>query len=269
MVIWFGLGFCAIHSKPKNMTQGIVFDIREFAVHDGPGIRTTVFLKGCPLACQWCHNPEIQSRQPQVMHGPNGTRVAGKEYSPDELAAILNRQAAILSANEGGVTFSGGEPLMQAAFVAQVTERLEGLHVLLDTCGYGSEKDFRLLLARTQLVFYDLKIIDRQAHRRYTGCFNDLILANLQVLAASGVPYVIRVPLVPGVTDTEDNLAAIAGAVAGLPGLQEVNLLPYNRAAGAKYAAAGMQFKPDYDESRPLNQNTAQFLEKGIKVRLV
>src|SRR5512137_2095104 len=98
------------------MTNGIVFDIREFAVHDGPGIRTTVFLKGCPLACQWCHNPEGQSRQPQAMLSPGGRRTTGKEYTAEELAAILNRQAAILRDNEGGVTFSGGEPLMQAAF---------------------------------------------------------------------------------------------------------------------------------------------------------
>ncbi len=252
------------------MTQGIIFDIREFAVHDGPGIRTTVFLKGCPLACQWCHNPEGQSRLPQAMKGPGGTRLAGKAYSADELAAILNRQAAILRANEGGVTFSGGEPLMQAAFVAEVIDRLEGVqHVLLDTCGCGSEKNFRLLLGRVNLVYYDLKLIDRQAHRRYTGRVNDRILANFKILAASGVPYVVRVPLVPGVTDTDANLAAIAGIVAGKPGLLEVNLLPYNRAAGAKYPAAGMQFKPDYDENRPLNLNVDIFKEKGIKVRVV
>src|SRR5512135_1042485 len=117
------------------MTQGIVFDIREFAVHDGPGIRTTVFLKGCPLACQWCHNPEGQSRQPQEMLSSGGRRIAGKEYTPDELAAILNRQADILREAEGGVTFSGGEPLMQAAFVSEVIDRFRGIHVLLDTCG--------------------------------------------------------------------------------------------------------------------------------------
>jgi pyruvate formate lyase activating enzyme len=254
------------------MTQGIVFDIREFAVHDGPGIRTTVFLKGCPLACQWCHNPEGRSRRPQVMHSPGGSRVAGKEYSPDALAAILNRQAPILRDNEGGVTFSGGEPLLQAAFVAQVIDRLHDVHVLLDTCGYGSPKDFRRLLERSQLVYYDLKLIDRQAARRYTGCFNDLILDNLLVLAASGVPYVIRVPLVPGVTDTDENLTAIAGLVAGLPGatpLPELHLLPYNRAAGAKYAAAGMPFQPEYDENRPLNVNTRPFEDQGIKVKVL
>src|SRR5512147_2306707 len=106
------------------MTSGTVFDIKEFTVHDGPGLRTTVFMKGCPLACMWCHNPEGQSLKPQVMISPAGRRLAGAEYTPSELAALLNRQAPIFRANEGGVTFSGGEPLMQARFVADVIDLL-------------------------------------------------------------------------------------------------------------------------------------------------
>jgi pyruvate formate lyase activating enzyme len=250
------------------MTTGILFDIKEFAVHDGPGIRTTVFLKGCPLACMWCHNPEGQSRLPQVMLSPAGERLAGEEYTPERLAALLNRQAAILKANGGGVTFSGGEPLLQAQFVAEVIDRLDGVHVLLDTSGFGREKDLRLLLERCHLVFYDLKLIDPQLHRRYTGCDNDLILHNLQVLSASGVPFVIRVPLVPGVTDTEENLRAIARTIHGLPGLLRVDLLAYNRAAGAKYPAAGMQFHPDYDEDQPVHIRMDIFSDAGIEVNV-
>jgi pyruvate formate lyase activating enzyme len=253
------------------MTTGLLFDIKEFAVHDGPGIRTTVFLKGCPLACMWCHNPEGQSRLPQIMRSPAGERLAGEEYTAERLAALLNRQAAILRSNGGGVTFSGGEPLMQAQFVAEVIDRLDrrdGLHVLLDTSGYGREKDLRLLLERCHLVFYDLKLIDRELHRRYTGCVNDLILHNLQVLSTSGVPFVIRVPLAPGVTDTEQNLRAIARTVQNLPGLLRVDLLVYNRAAGAKYPAAGMQFQPDYDEDQPVNIRTDIFIGAGIKVNV-
>ena len=250
------------------MLSGMIFDIKEFTIHDGPGIRTTVFLKGCPLACLWCHNPEGQSPLPQVMHGRSGDREVGKLMTSQEVAAILNRQAPILRSNEGGVTFSGGEPLMQAAFVAEVIDRLDDLHVLLDTCGYGSEQDFRLLLARVDLVYYDLKLIDPQAHRRYTGCDNDLILNNLGVLSASGVPFVIRVPLVPGVTDTRKNQAAIAATVKGLPGLVQVDLLPYNRAAGAKYQAAGMVFHPDYDENSPVSIDLAIFEQAGVKVHV-
>jgi pyruvate formate lyase activating enzyme len=248
------------------MTSGIVFDIKEFTVHDGPGVRTTVFLKGCPLACMWCHNPEGQSMQPQVIRSPSGERVAGREYSAGELASLLNQQASILRTNEGGITFSGGEPLFQAEFVAEVIDALDDLHVLLDTCGYGSPEDLLLLLARSDLVFYDLKLIDRELHRHYTGLDNDRILHNLQLLSASGKPFIIRVPLVPGVTDTDENLDGIVDTIKNLPGLVEVNLLPYNRAAGSKYQYTGMEFKPDYDEKRPLNINTKIFEQAGIKV---
>ena len=250
------------------MISGIVFDIKEFAVHDGPGIRTTVFLKGCPLRCSWCHNPEGMSPEPQLIRGPAGERVAGREYTSAALADILNRQADILRANEGGVTFSGGEPLGQAQFVTQVIDRLCGVHVLLDTSGYGSEGDFRLLVSRSDLVYYDLKLVDRRAHRRYTGVDNGPILRNLSVLSELGVPFVIRVPLVPGVTDTDRNLAAIGMTVRGLPGLVRVDLLPYNKAAGGKYHAAGVVFKPDYDESQPLNINTTVFEDLGLEVHV-
>jgi pyruvate formate lyase activating enzyme len=251
------------------MTAGIVFDIKEFTVHDGPGLRTTVFLKGCPLACQWCHNPEGQSSQPQIMRSPAGERLAGKTYTADELAALLNRQVPLLAANEGGLTFSGGEPLLQADFVAGVIDLLDDAHVLLDTSGFGAEDDFRRLLARVDLVYFDLKLIDRDQHRRYTGCDNERILRNLQIMGDAGKPFVVRVPLVPGVTDTAENLAAIARTVAGLPGRQRVDLLPYNKAAGAKYRAAGMDFRPDYDETREVNANRRPFDQAGIEVQVL
>ncbi len=252
------------------MTSGIVFDIKEFTVHDGPGVRTTVFLKGCPLACMWCHNPESQSIQPQIIRSPSSERLAGQEYEAAQLAALLNQQAALLRANEGGITFSGGEPLFQAGFVAEVIDLLEkGTHVLLDTCGHASRADFQLVLARSDLVYYDLKLIDRQAHLHYTGVDNDLILGNLEVLGESGKPFVIRVPMVPGVTDTDENLAGIASQVENMLALVEVDLLPYNRAAGAKYRYAGMEFKPDYDETQPLNFNTKIFEQAGLKVKRV
>jgi pyruvate formate lyase activating enzyme len=251
------------------MTTGIVFDIKEFTVHDGPGVRTTVFLKGCPLTCMWCHNPESQSIQPQIIRSPSGDRLAGREYASAELAALLNQQAALLRANEGGITFSGGEPLFQAEFVAEVIDQLDDTHVLLDTCGHAPPADFLLVLARSDLVFYDLKLIDRAAHMHFTGVDNDLILDNLQLLGKSGKPFVIRVPLVPGVTDTDENLVGIAKTVEKMPGLVEVHLLPYNQAAGSKYRYAGMEFKPDYDEARPVKFNMRIFEQAGIKVKRV
>ncbi len=247
------------------MTTGIVFDIKEFTIHDGPGIRTTVFMKGCPLTCMWCHNPEGLSMLPQIIRSPAGERLAGQEYTPVELAALLNQQADILKANEGGVTFSGGEPLFQAEFVAEVIDRLNGMHVLLDTSGYGDEKDLRILLERSDLVYFDLKLVDPVMHQHYTGCSNEPIMNNLDVLGASGRPFVIRVPLVPGVTDTDENLGSIARLVRGLAGLIRVDLLPYNYAAGAKYPTVGMVFKPEYDETRPSNLNVALFEQLGLK----
>jgi pyruvate formate lyase activating enzyme len=251
------------------MSAGLVFDIREFTLHDGPGIRTTVFMKGCPLSCSWCHNPEGRSSQPQIIRSPTGDRMAGVEYSAQELAQLLNEQAEILKAAEGGVTFSGGEPLLQSKFVAEVIDLLNDVHVLLDTAGYASERDFLRVVERSDLVFFDLKVLDREAHRRYTGVDNEPILDNLRALSALNTPFVIRVPLIPGVTDTDENLMAIARLARGLPGLIRVDLLPYNKAAGAKYQYAGMEFKPDYDENRELNINTACFREQDIPVRVV
>ena len=245
---------------------GIVFDIREFTVHDGPGIRTTVFMKGCPLCCAWCHNPEGLAGAPQVMRSAVGDRVVGREYAASDLADIINGQAEVLRSNEGGVTFSGGEPLAQADFVADVIDRLEGVHVVLDTSGYASDSDFRAVAARSDLIFFDLKIMDPETHRRYTGCDNAPILRNLRTLAGLGKPFHVRVPLVPGVTDTDENLAAIAAAVDGMPGLVRVDLLAYNQAAGGKYQACGVEFRPDYDEKRAPNANIALFTERGLEV---
>ena len=251
------------------MFTGIVYDIKEFAVHDGPGVRVTVFLKGCPLRCSWCHNPESQSPEPQVLRGTAGERLVGTTFSSQELAGRLNSQAALLRVGEGGVTFSGGEPLLQADFVEEVIDQLDHLHVLLDTSGYAGESSFRRVAAKSHLVYFDLKLVDCAAHQAYTGASNQPILRNLRVLNELDVPFVIRVPLIPRVTDTEANLSAIAQTVAGMPGLQGIDLLPYNKAAGAKYAACGMVFRPTYDESLGSNVNLSCFISAGLKVRVV
>jgi pyruvate formate lyase activating enzyme len=251
-----------------SMKTGMVFDIREFSIHDGPGLRTSVFLKGCPLRCAWCHNPEGLSPEPQLLETPGGTRVCGRVYTAAELAERLNRQAQLLRAAEGGVTFSGGEPLLQAAFLGEVLDRLDRLHVVLDTSGHGDEQAFAALAGRVDLVYFDLKLMDPELHRRYTGHDNRLVLANLARLATLATPCVIRVPLVPGVTDTADNLRAVAAAAAALPKLVRVDLLPYNRAAGGKYRACGMDFRPPWDESKPVEIVTAPFAALALPVKV-
>ena len=247
---------------------GIVFDIREFTVHDGPGMRTTVFLKGCPLRCAWCHNPEGWSPAPEVLRSPQGERVAGRSYGAAELAELLNRQAPVLR-GAGGVTFSGGEPLMQAAFVAAVIERLDGLHVALQTSGFAPEAEFRRVAAKTDFILLDLKLIDPAEHLRWTGAGNAPVLANLNQLRELPVPFVIRVPLVPGVTDTGHNLRGIAAALRGFPRLQGVELMPYNRAAGGKYAACGRDWQAAWDETVPVRTDLSPFLEEHIHARML
>lgn len=247
------------------MVSGTIFDIREFAVHDGPGIRTAVFLKGCPLRCAWCHNPEGFVRERQSMSTTVGDRVVGQDISARDLACLLNRQAPVLRTGDGGVTFSGGEPLMQARFVAEVIDQLDEMSVLLETSGYADREDFLLVATHCDWIYFDLKLMDAADHRRFTGCDNGPILKNLRELARLGTPCVIRVPLVPGVTDTDRNLAAIAGAIHDLPGLVELHLLAYNRAAGGKYPGLGIPFRPTWDETQAVNANVRPFIDAGLK----
>lgn len=249
------------------MTCGTVCDIRELTLHDGPGLRTTVFLKGCPLRCSWCHNPEAQRAEPQTIEAAGQRRSVGTRYESGALAALLNRQAPILR-EIGGVTFSGGEPLQQAEFVFETIEQLSGLHIVLDTSGYGEQAWLERVALRCNLVYYDLKVIDPALHREYTGSDNALILGNLRRLSELGVPFVARVPLVPGVTDTHENLAAIAQTVRGMAGLVRVDLLPYNRAAGGKYGPLGMTFRPGFDEAAEVHIETGPFVEAHVEVHV-
>lgn len=248
-------------------TVGIVFDIREFTIHDGPGLRTTVFLKGCPLRCAWCHNPEGMSLHPETIHSIAGARTVGNTLTSNQLADILNRQAELFAICGGGVTFSGGEPLAQSAFVASTIDHLESIHVVLDTSGYASDCDFRRVAERCQLIYYDLKIISPDVHRRFTGVSNEPILRNLRTLDTLNIPFVIRIPLIPGVTDTRDNLEQIACTLSGLRGLIRVDALPYNRAAGGKYGSLGKPFCPPYDEQAPVNADFSAFAALGVHVQ--
>ena len=252
------------------MKSGMVFDIQEFSVHDGPGIRLTVFLKGCSLRCRWCHNPEGLSPEPQRLRGPGWDRLSGKMWTSSDLAARILGQAEILRESGGGVTFSGGEALNQADFVLETIAALNHrVHVLVDTSGYGDPDLFGRLVTAADLVFLGLKLADPEQHRRFTGADNLLIRRNLEQLKRMSTPFIARIALIPGVTDTDENLTALASWLSGSPSLERVDLLPYNRAAGAKYASAGMRFDPGYDEKRPVNANIRPFVEAGFETRVV
>ncbi len=279
---------------------GIVFDIKEFAVYDGPGIRTTVFLKGCPLRCAWCHNPEGLDPRPQLMTSPSACkhcgacaavcpsperctacgrcvsacrgglrRIVGDAWEASDLAARILRDRAILEGAGGGATFSGGEPLMQWDFVREVVENLDGLHTCIETSGYCSDAVFADMMSRIDLVMMDIKLVDPLEHKRWTGVDNEPILRHARMLADGDTPFIIRLPLIPGVNDFESHIAAVAELLKDAKALQRVELLPYHKTAGAKYAMVGLDYAVDFDPDRDVKIFTAPLDAAGIEwVRL-
>lgn len=221
--------------------KGRVFEIREFTLHDGPGVRTTVFLKGCPLRCAWCHNPEGQRFEVETMRRRDGEEIpCGVDWEASALARELLLNADIMLQSGGGVTFSGGEPLAQAEFVCEVSDLLHahGIHLAIETSGHAPQDDFRSVVSRMDFVYQDLKHHDVDAFRRWTGGDLALVLENVAWLRTSGVPFVFRVPLIPGVNDSAADRAALEALAAGA----KVEWLPYNAAAGAKYPMLGRAY---------------------------
>lgn len=280
-----------------SSVKGLLFDIEEFAVFDGPGIRTAVFMKGCPLRCNWCHNPEgLEIHKQRVVSSlcchcgacktvcPSPEKcigcgkcmsvcpthcihIAGEYYTPEELAAKLRRNADILSMNDGGITFSGGECSMQTEFLLSVRELLPELHFAIETCGYCESEKFRQLISKMDLVMFDIKHADAIEHKKYTGVDNQLILNNLHILIESCVPFIARVPVIPGVNDSAENLSATAVLLKNAANLIHVELLPYNAASGAKYKGVGMEYKPIFDDSKMPQLRKECFEALGIEVK--
>lgn len=276
-------------------TLGTVFDIKEFAIFDGPGIRTTVFMKGCPMRCQWCHNPEGLSFEPQLLishdsctHCGNCQKVCkhqdgcitcgkcigdcplrlrkicGVKYTAKDLAALLLKDKDFLYKNHGGITFSGGEPLAQHEFLLEVLRELNNVHKAVETSGYCKEEVFRQVISQLDLIIMDIKLVNPQLHKQYTGVDNTVILKNLEHLKQSGKPFIIRIPLIPGVNDTDENLSQTADLLIGAKSIQKVELLPYHKTAGAKYSMVGKKYTPKFDTEQPPNCNTEIFTRNNI-----
>ena len=220
---------------------GRVFEIREFTLHDGPGVRTTVFLKGCPLRCAWCHNPEGQSFAVEPMRRKDGSVVpCGTDWTPEALAAELLKNADIMKSSGGGVTFSGGEPLAQAAFVLEVARLLgaDGVACAIETSGLADGETYDRVVARMAFVYQDLKHHDAEAFRKWCGGDLSVVMRNVESLKRSGVRHAFRVPCIPGVNDS----AADRQAFRAIAGNSPIEFLPYNPAAGAKYPMLGRTY---------------------------
>ncbi|GLH73940.1 glycyl-radical enzyme activating protein [Geothrix limicola] len=260
--------------------KGRIFNIQRYSLQDGPGLRTTVFLKGCPLDCAWCHNPESQSLARELITQenrciacgscfslcgpgedpssrpeacveicPTGARqLLGRDVDVDELMDEVLRDQPFFDESGGGVTLSGGEPLLQPVFVKDMLAALRrrSVHTALDTCGLGRLEDLLEAAALADLVLFDLKHMDDVKHREWTGAGNAAILANLESLGQVHGQIWIRVPVIPGVNDDVENLEATARFVAGIPGVRRLDLLPYHSTGAAKFRRIGRQYLLDH-----------------------
>jgi pyruvate formate lyase activating enzyme len=272
-----------------KLRSGLIFDIKPYSINDGPGIRITIFLKGCPLSCAWCHNPEGISADIQKLYSqarcigcgtcvencpkdalrltPDGIitdndlcdlcgicagvcptkamEMSGREVSVEEIMKVVRRETVMMDQSAGGVTLSGGEPMMQSGFLMELLDALgkEGIHRAVDTTGLSKTETLLEIAGRTDLFLYDLKMMDPERHRKFTGVTNEKILENLRILASSGADINIRIPLIKGVNADEDNLRQSAEFIATLPGkMKMVSLLPYHNIAIHKYGKLGQEY---------------------------
>ena len=245
------------------MSRGTIFSIEDFAINDGPGIRTTVFLKGCPLRCAWCHNPEGQEFQPQYLQKRDGPELCGYEISSEELSQKLLRDKAIFKANGGGVTFTGGEPLAQPEFLNDTLKATKEIHRAIETSGYAPREVFDKILENIDLVLFDIKHTDSESHMKYTGVDNSAILGNLSALKESQKSFVVRIPLIPGVNDSVENMKKIADILRGAKNLSRIEILRYHKTAGAKYSMLGREYAPPFDtNAAPQVQNCSLLSEE-------
>jgi len=228
------------------MVKGIIFDIKRYAIHDGPGIRTTVFLKGCAANCWWCHNPESQSLEIEKIIRKNlfddqffeEEEPIGKVMTTEQVMNEIGKDQVFYDESGGGVTFSGGEPLIQPDFLREllILCKNKSMHTTLDTTGYAIEDVFRSVLPYVDLFLYDIKFIDDKRHQKFTGVSNELILNNLKILMNSTKRTVLRFPVIPGITDNEDNIEQIIDFIVHLNRNEiDMDILPYHKIARHKY----------------------------------
>ena len=299
-----------------SKNTGMIFDIKRFAVRDGPGIRTTVFLKGCPLSCWWCHNPEgIYDKKEIIFYDykcmdcgkcidicpqnailkigtnylrnyniciscgqcveicPTGSQQSiGQEITVKDIIKNIEKDIIYFESSSGGVTFSGGEPIMQPVFLKETLKICKKMHIhtALDTSGYANRGIFNSISNDIDLFLYDLKIIDNLHHKKYTGVSNKLIIKNLETLVKKRKNVVLRFSLIPGITATEENIKNILSFISTLKGIDKIDILPFHNVK-EKYIRIGKKYKMNDTKSLnvdEINNVKEQFEQRGFNVKI-
>ncbi len=276
-----------LRNAVKDMKKGTVFNIQKMSIHDGPGIRTTVFLKGCPLRCIWCSNPESQKPGREIACFParcvscgycaevcpkgiieskppygitsrencdlceicvkecctNAKKAIGEEYETDALLSEILKDKSFYDSSGGGVTFSGGEPLLQHEFLTEILKECheKGVHTAIETTGYAKPEVIEAVISHLDLIFMDIKHMDSQKHRDLTGVSNEQILENLSFIAENHKDVIVRIPVIPGRNDSDENICQAAAFVAG-KGIKRLELLPYHNLGEVKYGQLGKEY---------------------------
>lgn len=223
--------------------KGMLFNIQKFCTQDGPGIRTTVFFKGCPLHCLWCHNPESQDCQKEQIFQPE--EIIGYEMTADDVIQEVLQDKAFYDNSGGGVTFSGGEPLFQAEFCLEFLKKSKekGLHVCMETCGFASKEMIMQTAKYVDIYLFDYKETDSEKHKTYTGVYNEQILENLKELDKIGKKIILRCPIIPGYNDCMEHFAGIGRIGNELQNLIEIQLEPYHNFGVEKYKRLGREYE--------------------------
>ena len=263
--------------------KGLIFSIKRYSIHDGPGIRITFFMKGCPLSCKWCHNPEgiFPFAEKVIQTNRIGEREftfneeVGKLYSVDEILEIIDRERVFINQSKGGVTFSGGEPMLQTGFLLEALKACKenGYHTTVDTSGYSSNENYKSLIPFTDLFLFDIKHLDEKKHLEYTGVSNTDILDNYLFLLNSGADVVVRIPFIPGFNDSDGHMERLKQFIISTKtkSLKKINLLPFHKIGSSKYKKFNISYKMSGVEppSKEKMQKLKEFFsETGIKVKI-